>query len=200
MAKWKSPIFSDIRNKLGENVVFSMWKGRQYMRSYTKPANPKTTGQTANRLHMAYLVGYWQSTISTHADIVTLWNAAGLSDLISGFNRFIKALRGYVISVVNLDHAHFTMTVDSVSIPANELQLYVRTPGAEIYECHKYGPGVYTASDFNGWMPAAGDSLRLADRKVLGNTVLTNDNCARYGALLKLVSETTGEIIDVTLT
>ena len=126
MAKWKSPIFSDIRNKLGENVVFSMWKGRQYMRSYTKPANPQTTGQTANRLHMAYLVSYWQSTISTHADIVTLWNAAGLSDLISGFNRFVKALRGYVISAVNLNHASFTMTVDSVSIPANELQLYVR--------------------------------------------------------------------------
>lgn len=200
MAKWKSPIFSDIRNKLGENVVFSMWKGRQYMRSYTKPANPKTTGQTANRLHMAYLVGYWQSTISTHADIVTLWNAAGLSDLISGFNRFVKALRGYVISAVTLDHASFTMTVDSVSVPANELQLYVRTPEAVIYKCYKYGPGVYTASDFGGWTPAAGDSLRLADKKVLGDTVLTNENCAYYGALVKLVDESTGTIRDVTLT
>jgi len=33
MAKWISPIFSDARNKLGDAVVFSNWKGRSYFRS-----------------------------------------------------------------------------------------------------------------------------------------------------------------------
>lgn len=54
MAKWKSPLFSDIRNKLGENVVFSMWKGRPYMRSYVTPANPNSLKQAANRDQMNF--------------------------------------------------------------------------------------------------------------------------------------------------
>ena len=98
MAKWKSPIFSDIRNKLGENVVFSMWKGRPYMRSYVTPANPKSLAQTANRLHLAALVTAWQTWIKGVTGVETAWNSAALSQLISGFNRYVKAGRGLVIT------------------------------------------------------------------------------------------------------
>ena len=42
MAKWISPLFADIRNKLGDSVIFSNWKGRPYFRKYAKPSNPKT--------------------------------------------------------------------------------------------------------------------------------------------------------------
>lgn len=200
MAKWKSPIFSDIRNKLGENVVFSMWKGRQYMRSYTKPANPKTLAQTANRLHMAALVLYWQQQIALTPSAVTAWNAAGLSDLISGFNRFIKGMRGFVLSAVTLDHATFSMTVESVGIPANEAQVVVITAGGVLKQGFKFGPGVYTSADFVSWTPAKNDDVYVVDRKALGSTTLDPTAAVLYGAPIIWANESTGAIIPVKLT
>lgn len=89
MAKWISPLFSDIRNKLGENVVFSMWKGRPYFRTYVIPANPKTNKQMAYRTTLANLVARYKEVISTDA-IKAVWNALALPFLISGFNVFCK--------------------------------------------------------------------------------------------------------------
>lgn len=92
MAKWKSPFLSDIRNKLGENVVFSQWKGRPYMRTYVVPANPNTSKQQANREDVKNLVQRWQS-IATTEDIKSAWDEFALSYQISGFNLFTKAGR-----------------------------------------------------------------------------------------------------------
>lgn len=90
MAKWKSPIFSDIRNKLGESVIFSMWKGRPYMRQYTVPANPQTNSQTARRLMWSVLVANWSYLIGVDADTEEFWNVYSLPELISGFNKYIS--------------------------------------------------------------------------------------------------------------
>ena len=87
--KWKSPIFSDIRNAIGENVVFSQWKGRPYMRAYVKPANPKTAKQMAVRYLMTELVKRYQS-LSADADVKAVWNVEALPYVISGFNIFVK--------------------------------------------------------------------------------------------------------------
>ena len=202
MATWKSPIFSDIRNKLGENVVFSMWKGRPYMRSYVKPANPETNGQTANRLHMAELVAVWQGHIKVTPEVLTLWNAAALSQLISGYNRFIKGMRGLVISSVTLAHGTFALTINSSALPANELRLYTLvTGGASV----KKGPivtagAVTSASWVDGWTPASGDKIYVVDTKVLGETTVTAGNLADYGAQLYQVDESAGTLVPITLT
>lgn len=89
MAKWTSPLFTDIRNKLGNSVVFSMWKGRPYFRAYVVPANPKTNKQTAYRLLIAYLVARWKEIIDTDEKKAP-WTAIALDFLISGFNVFVK--------------------------------------------------------------------------------------------------------------
>lgn len=200
MAKWKSPIFSDIRNKLGENVVFSMWKGRQYMRSYTKPANPKTLAQTANRLHMEMLVSYWQSAIATTPSAVTEWNKAGLSDLISGFNRFIKGARGFVLGAVSLDHTSFSMVVESCKIPANDALVVVYTAASTLKESFSFGPRTYTSADFSAWTPAASDTIYLVDKAALGSTVLSTANIHLYGCQIQKVDEATGTLVSMVLT
>ena len=204
MAKWKSPIFSDIRNKLGENVVFSMWNGRQYMRSYTKPANPKTTGQTANRLHMANLVGYWQANIATVSAAVTSWNKAALSDLISGFNRFVKGGRGFVISGVTLAYASFAFTVDSVSLPLNEMRYAIVQSGApSIYYGATVTLGAQTATSIKGtsvWSPSPDDLIYVVDTKTLDTVELSLENVKKYAFPLYFVDEATGAATLVKLT
>lgn len=90
MAKWYSVLFSDIRNKLGDQVVFGNWKGRGYMRTYVIPANPKTNAQEANRKHLADTVLIWQTYIKANPAAVKAWNAEALKEQISGFNLFTK--------------------------------------------------------------------------------------------------------------
>lgn len=89
MPKWTSPIFTDIRNALGESVVFSMWKGRPYMRSWVRPSNPKTNKQQANRNVLSNIIKRFQTVVSTD-DIRAAWNKEALSYTISGFNVFTK--------------------------------------------------------------------------------------------------------------
>lgn len=202
MATWKSPIFSDIRNKLGENVVFSMWKGRPYMRSYVKPSNPDTLAQQANRLHMAALVADWQTYIKTTPASVTAWNAAALSQLISGYNRFVKGMRGVVLSSVTLAHATFTMTIDSTKLPVDDLRIYTLVSGGGSV---KKGPlcstGEKTSVNWvDAWTPASGDSLYLIDEKVAGATTISPSNLTTYGAPLYLVNETAGTAAAIVLT
>lgn len=97
MAKWISVLFSDIRNKLGDAVVFSNWKGRTYFRSYVIPANPKTLKQQANRDHQAKLVARWKNIMDTE-DKKGVWNAIALPEEITGYNLFVKYGRKSKIS------------------------------------------------------------------------------------------------------
>jgi hypothetical protein len=202
MAKWKSPIFSDIRNKLGDNVVFSMWKGRQYFRSYVVPANPNSLAQKANRAHMAALVAQYQTVIKvTPADVIA-WNAAALSQLISGYNRFIKGMRGVVISALTLAHATFTMHIDSSALPVDDLRLYVLvTGGGSVKKGPLVGVGTITDASWtdDAWTAAAGDALYVIDTKVAGATVITPANLADYGAALYMVDEAAGTAVPVVL-
>lgn len=202
MAKWKSPIFSDIRNKLGDNVVFSMWKGRQYFRSYVVPANPNSLAQKANRAHMAALVAQYQTVIKvTPADVIA-WNAAALSQLISGYNRFIKGMRGVVISALTLAHATFTMNIDSSALPVDDLRLYVLvTGGGSVKKGPLVGVGTITDASWtaDAWTAAAGDALYVIDTKVAGATVITPANLADFGAPLYMVDEAAGTAVPVVL-
>jgi hypothetical protein len=201
MATWKSPIFSDIRNKLGENVVFSMWKGRTYMRSYVKPSNPNTLAQTANRLDMTRLVEHWQGVIAVIPADVTLWNKAALSDLISGYNRFVKGARGYVFGIVALAAASFEISVISSKLPLNDLRLYAYDlTGPAVIPANKQTLGSYTAADFTGWTPAAGDYLVLVDEAAAGDTEITTTTCFEFGSQVCFVDEVMGACTPIVVT
>lgn len=97
MPKWVSPLFSDIRNALGESVVFSNWKGRGYFRQYVVPANPRTNPQQANRDVMRKLVARWKEIIDTN-EKKQAWNSIAADQLITGYNLFVKEGRKSEIS------------------------------------------------------------------------------------------------------
>lgn len=124
MAKWKSPLFSDIRNALGDSVVFSMWKGRSYFRTYVVPSNPKTLKQEANRGVLAKIVERWQAVIDND-DKKGVWNALGLPFLISGFNTMCKYGMKSAIScpATGTNGTPFVVTY-TLGYPAAKAKLY----------------------------------------------------------------------------
>ena len=169
MAKWKSPLFSDIRNKLGENVVFSMWKGRPYMRSYTVPANPNTLKQQAERNQMKNIVEMFQANVKGTPDNKAAWNVEALPLLISGFNIFTKYGRDVTLGVLDLSSTTISIPVTASAIPADRLAVMIYDLNTTTYKLptSKRGLGTYTEADFTAWVPAAGDLVYIADTKVL---------------------------------
>lgn len=129
MAKWKSPLFSDIRNALGDSVVFSMWKGRPYFRSYVIPANPQTNKQLARRDLLTKLVARW-GEIATSDEIKAEWNAEGLNQLISGYNYFLKVGLKSQISVPSTGSTTSPVTITyTLGIPASKAKVYALKNG-----------------------------------------------------------------------
>jgi len=120
MPKWTSPIFTDIRNALGESVVFSMWKGRPYMRSWVKPANPRTNKQQAHRDVLRQLVKRWQDVIDT-AEKKAAWNEEALPYNITGFNLFTKFGRKSSISCPGTGSTTAAVTITyTLGLPATK--------------------------------------------------------------------------------
>ena len=178
MATWKSPIFSDIRNKLGDNVVFSMWKGRPYMRSYVKPANPNSLAQQANRLQMAEIVALYQANVKGTAANAAAWDVEALPSLISGYNLFTKygrqgsqvtvgGLKQPGIVITSLAYGSLDIELVASAIPADRLALMtVSAAGVPIVISTKRGLGHYLHTDF-ATAPAATDLIYVVDTKVL---------------------------------
>jgi len=124
MPKWSSPLFTDIRNALGESVVFATWKGRTYFRSWVKPANPRTAKQMANRDVLTQLVKRWQE-LQGDPEVVSAWNREALPYTITGFNLFIKQGMASNVSCPSTGQVNvaFTVTYD-LGIPADKARLY----------------------------------------------------------------------------
>ena len=110
MPIWRSPIFSDIRNALEDQVVFSMWKGRPYFRAHVFPAQPRTPPVMAERAQWRLGVGYWRERVLT-APQRAVWAAIALDRLISGFNQFMSQNRRSCISSPAAVTPGATMTI-----------------------------------------------------------------------------------------
>jgi len=169
MAKWKSPIFSDIRNKLGENVVFSMWKGRPYMRSYVTPANPNSLKQQAQRALVANIVAMYQANVKGDESIAAAWDVEALPRLISGYNQFVQYGASVTLGVLDLSKTTISIPVSASSIPADRLAVMIYDLSGTTYKLptSKRGLGTYTEADFTDWTPDTGDLIYIADTKVL---------------------------------
>jgi hypothetical protein len=130
MPKWVSPLFTDIRNGLGESVVFSMWKGRPYFRSWVRPANPRTNLQQVRRDIMRNLVARYQSEIivsQSAPEHSATWNSQALPYQISGANLFVKFGARSLISVPatasGVGSANVTVTY-TLGFPASKAKIY----------------------------------------------------------------------------
>ncbi len=169
MAKWTSVLFSDIRNKLGDQVVFSMWKGRPYMRSYVTPANPQTNDQQSYRLLLGDIVSWWQTNIKPTDAKVTAWNAEALSKLISGYNLYVQTGQGASLEAIELSvGAGISIEIDTIAIPSSDFTvMHEMTGPAYEFATTKRGAGTYVAADWTT-APVATDKFHMVNTKVGG--------------------------------
>jgi hypothetical protein len=88
MAVVKGPLFSlDAAGTIGRSVVFSKWKGRNYVRRHAVPANPKSSSQVSVRAAMTFLSQYWDSL---NAGEQSSWDDRAAATKISPFNAFVS--------------------------------------------------------------------------------------------------------------
>jgi hypothetical protein len=88
MARVTGPLMSfDASGTIAGSVVFSKWRGRNYVRRHAIPSNPRTTGQLAARAIIAFLGSEWASLSAPQQ---ATWLAGGDALKISAFNNFVK--------------------------------------------------------------------------------------------------------------
>jgi hypothetical protein len=157
--KWKSTLFTELSNKLGDQIVGARWKGRGYFRSYIIPANPDTLKQKANRAHTATIVGRWGSTIKVNPDYVAAWNKASLPRLISGFNLMMKRGRRSSVACPATKTGAYPQTIAITYTVKTDLGFskMLRYIGATVLDVTPAG-GLQSGDDqtFNDTLPAAG--------------------------------------------
>lgn len=86
MAIVKGPAMSlDASGKLGGAIVYSKWKGRNYVRALVTPANPKSGAQTGFRSSMKFLAQNW-TTLTAGEQATWIDRAADM--IVSPFNAF----------------------------------------------------------------------------------------------------------------
>jgi hypothetical protein len=87
MATVKGPLFSlDASGAVGGAIVFSKWKGRNYLRRHAIPSNPKSTSQLSVRAMMQFLTQAWSLIGSGNQ---ATWVAPAAITNVSPFNAFI---------------------------------------------------------------------------------------------------------------
>ncbi len=89
MVKVTGPAMSmDASGSLGKTMVFSKWKGRNYVRSLVKPANPKSGGQVGVRSMFKFLSQIWAGLSAANK---ATWEARAENLVASPFNAFMSS-------------------------------------------------------------------------------------------------------------
>jgi len=87
MARVKGPLFSlEASGSLKKTIVYSQWKGRNYVREHTIPLNPESAKQLNVRAAWTLLVTAYQAL---GAPAKLDWDAFGKLFNMSGFNSYV---------------------------------------------------------------------------------------------------------------
>jgi len=88
MVKVNAPAMSlDASGSLAGAIVFSKWKGRNYVRSLVRPSNPKSVLQVAVRAMMKFLAQNW---VNVAGNEKTTWDTLAKATSISAFNAYVS--------------------------------------------------------------------------------------------------------------
>ena len=91
MARVTGPLFSlDARKSIWHTIVYSAWKGLNYVRLRVVPYNPKSGYQSGIRETLTWGVLYFTKGDYVAAASKTWWNTYAEGTNMSGFNRFMK--------------------------------------------------------------------------------------------------------------
>jgi hypothetical protein len=77
----------DASGSLAGAIVFSKWRGRNYVRRHAVPANPRSEAQLSMRAIIAFLSPQW---VSVSGGDQSTWEPAADAAKISEFNQFVK--------------------------------------------------------------------------------------------------------------
>lgn len=85
----------DARGQVGKAIVFSIWKGVNYVRRYIVPANPNSADQQKIReliteASQAWATGATVGATTIDAAYKLAYNTAAAGTPMSGFNLFIR--------------------------------------------------------------------------------------------------------------
>lgn len=88
MARVTGPLMSfDASGTVAGAIVFSKWRGRNYVRRHAVPANPRSVAQVAARAIIAFLGSEWAGIA---ANSQATWEDGAESEKISPFNQYVK--------------------------------------------------------------------------------------------------------------
>lgn len=88
MALVSGPLFSfDAAGKVGNSLVFSKWKGRNYVRRLVVPSNPKSGPQVGRRAMLRFLAQNWKDLATPEQ---ATWEALAAELNVSPFNAYIR--------------------------------------------------------------------------------------------------------------
>lgn len=88
MVKVTAPALSlDASGSVAGTMVFSKWKGRNYVRSLVKPKNPRSGAQTGVRAMFAFLSQIWAGILAAHQNT---WQDRADAGTFSLFNAFMQ--------------------------------------------------------------------------------------------------------------
>jgi len=101
MAKTTAPLLSfSARGQLAGTLVFASWKGRDYARSYTIPANPNSAEQQLTRNTFSFLQNVYKTM---PPDVIAPWDAYAQGKVLTGRNAFTKFNNGPMREETDLD-------------------------------------------------------------------------------------------------
>jgi hypothetical protein len=88
MVKVNAPALSlDASGKLGGALVFSKWKGRNYVRQLVTPANPQSGGQVGVRSMFRFLTQNWAGLTAGNQ---ATWEDRADNMIVSPFNAYLS--------------------------------------------------------------------------------------------------------------
>lgn len=88
MVKVAGPAMSlDASGSLGGAIVFSKWKGRNYVRTLVTPANPQSGPQTGLRAMFKFLSQNWAALSAGNK---ATWLIGATADAVSTFNKYVQ--------------------------------------------------------------------------------------------------------------
>ena len=116
-----SPFLSmSARGTVGKALTASSWKGKQYMKKWFIPGNPKSVKQVNQRLAVTIAIAYYQSLTEIKKGE---WDTAASGMQMSGANLYMRrALQAYTIQ---LGVTKVPASVSYIDIPPDETFTWV---------------------------------------------------------------------------
>lgn len=115
MARVTGPLFSmSASGSIGKALTYGTWKGREWVREWFKPENPKKPKQVNVRTALTLLIAHYQGL---SPDSKTLWDNYATPFNMAGVNKFVSRGMNAYVSQLTVDVLPVSVTHEG-TVPA----------------------------------------------------------------------------------